>query len=58
MRFYSRMLSATMITKKKNPGKVTITLSFRELEILTYIQAEEGQSTISGVIHNCIRSQC
>lgn len=39
---------------KKNPNQTTIYLSNRELEILGFIMAEEGQHTIPAVIHDCI----
>src|SRR3990167_7827339 len=39
---------------KKNPNKITIILTDRELEILSYLQIQEGTSSLPSVVHNCI----
>lgn len=43
-----------MNQNKKNPNRITIFLTDRELDILDHIQEEEGQNRITNVIHNCI----
>jgi hypothetical protein len=40
--------------QKKNPKKVTIIISDRELEVLENIQKQEGQGSIPAVIHDCV----
>jgi hypothetical protein len=39
---------------KKNPHRITLIVTDRELEILGFIINEEGQKNISLVIHDCI----
>lgn len=40
--------------KKKNPLNFNIKLTERELEIIQFIQSQEGQNTPVGVIHHII----
>ena len=39
---------------KKNPNRITIFLTDRELEILTFMQKQKGTSSLPLVVHLCI----
>ena len=41
---------------KKNPRKITLIVSPRELEILEFINKEEGQEGLPETVHSCINS--
>ena len=40
--------------QKKNPNKITLLVSERELEVLGLIQKNEGQRNFPLVVHDCI----
>lgn len=40
--------------QKKNPNKITLLVSERELEVLGLIQKNEGQRNLPLVVHDCI----
>lgn len=41
--------------QKKNPNRLTLFLTERELEMLEYIQKQEGQHNLTDIVHDCIK---
>ena len=45
-----------MSKTKKNPNRITLFITERELEMLLFIQEKEGHFKISEAVHACIRN--